>query len=234
MTVLQEALNSDRIRTSLPRRLGVAGLVMVLAVGLTATATAAAPRPNVTSNQSATATEMAAAPSAICARNAGTYFGNGAIAQDYGPSYPNFDLFGAADFKLDTRCRVSSVELAGGGNTNETSVMTVWIHKNAAGGLPALATKCTATLASVPPTEVVTVPLMGCTLRRGRYWLEAQMSQDADRVGLWGWHTTNRASGNGDVWRDVQDAYGTGCTTWKRIDQCLSPMGTEYIFAVNR
>jgi len=164
---------------------------------------------------------------ATCAENKGAPNGDGITAQDFGPNYPEYVSEGAADFTLDSECTVGAIAIRGTLFLGAATAATVWVYADE-GGLPG-AEVCTATVEGTGPDFVL--PVEGCTLAAGSYWLGAQVAMDFETEGQWYWATTNQVLGGVDAWRNPGGGFGTTCSDWGYIDACLG-FSYEYIFSI--
>ena len=162
--------------------------------------------------------------------------GNGAtrdVIRDFAHLIDKIDLStidanGAADFKT-RRCRVSSVDIVGSFSVaGPAQSATVTIHK----GLPTNPAKCTATGGGTGP--VFNVPVDGCRLKRGKYWVTAQANMDFQPNGQWYWSTTAETKLAEDMWRNPGGGFGTACTDYGTNNECLGFGVIDYLFAVNK
>lgn len=220
----------------LPRLLSVCSVLALSlatsAVG-TASASPAAPVPALhASGMSAvppsSGSPVTATPSYdTCAENKGASNGDGITAQDFGPNYPELATEAAADFSLAADCTVGAVAIRGYPFVGAATSATIWFYADE-GGLPG-AELCTATVEGTGPDFVL--PVEGCTLAAGDYWLGAQVAMDFDTQGQWFWATTNQVMGGTDAWRNLGGGFGTSCTDWGYIDACIG-FSYEYIFSI--
>ena len=76
--------------------------------------------------------------------------------------------------------------------------------------------------AQYPTNDTTTITLTNkCVLKAGVNWISLQILSPN---GPWYWEMQNERQGFPPDWRDVYDAFGSGCTTWNNgryLEQCL-------------
>lgn len=76
------------------------------------------------------------------------------------------------------------------------------------------------------PNFTTTLPGKGLRLRAGRYWLSVFPDMDfVASVGEWGWELNSVQHGKAAMWENPGDGFGTGCTTWDTLQNCLARTG---------
>jgi hypothetical protein len=205
---------------------GLSVVALAVATSLSPMASAAAPGPSAGTTGGSTAAVQSTA--AMCGGNMGTPNGDGITSQNFEAAYDAYDAMGGADFKINGKCKVTSVDLVGSFSAaGPADGATITIHKKSL-NKPA---KCEGTVEAAGPN--FTVPVSGCKLKKGTYWLTAQGNLDFATGGQWYWSTTNEASGKPDQWQNPGDGFATGCTSWGPVGECLPYPGYEFLFSVN-
>ncbi len=64
-----------------------------------------------------------------------------------------------------------------------------------------------------------------CKLKAGHYWATVQNN---DSSGPWYWEVTNDLSGARADWEDVNNLFGSGCTTWSNDRYLIDCLGYTY------
>lgn len=78
----------------------------------------------------------------------------------------------------------------------------------------------------------ITLPGKGIRLRAGHYWVSVVTNVDfVDGGGEWGWELTKRQHNDPAMWQNPADGFGTGCTTWNTLDNCVGSSG-DFMFAL--
>ncbi len=49
--------------------------------------------------------------------------------------------------------------------------------------------------------------------------------------GQWGWYLNSAANGDDSQWKNGEDGFGTGCTTYPETESCTG-YGTDFAFAL--
>jgi hypothetical protein len=170
---------------------------------------------------------------------------DGIIAWNDG-SGTGFDEAGAADFncgKNSTRKQrtIKKVVVYGYFGDAGSSQFNVTVYKNKAGEpndsiAPQCATQTvtgTPTGAQYPTNDVTTITLSTkCVAKAGVNWLSVQILSAA---GPWYWEMQNERPGNAPDWRDVNDLFGSGCTTFQNgrdLQSCLGYTYGDWMFIV--
>jgi hypothetical protein len=79
------------------------------------------------------------------------------------------------------------------------------------------------------------LPVSGApALPPGHYWVSVQAILDLVPGGLWFWRERTAQSGDPAVWENPADGFGTGCTTFKRLNDCAAvPQFPDLAFRLN-
>jgi hypothetical protein len=161
----------------------------------------------------------------------------GIVSQDFGPGQTPSDAQGADDFALPRRCRVSTVGIDGLVFNGVATTFNITFYKDR-GGRPGrvLSTETSTTFGPCPPrvacNTAITLP-SAVRLKRGTGWVSVQDVQDWSE-GQFVWVTGLTQSGHPAVWENPGDGWGTGCTTWTKMQSCwgdLNP-GPDFEFVL--
>lgn len=212
--------------------LSAAALVAVLGAS-----TAGASRGAGTVSHNRPAKVAALAPNAILWNQTGNDSGVGIISQNFTDAgFDVYDSQGADDFVVPAgkRWKISGIRFIGvyfngpGPADNET----IWIYKDA-GGMPG-ATLGSGTVTATDVAGTFTAALPNIKLNAGTYWLSIQPTMAFTPGGEWGWETTNTLTGNAAVWKNPQDGFATGCTTYQNMQGCIGALGEgpDFMFAI--
>ena len=204
--------------------LGLSVVALAVASSLAPMASAASGPSAATSNAGSAGLTRTAA---VCAGNVGTPDGNGLTSQNFEAAFDAYDANGAADFKTTGKCKVKTVDIVGSFSVaGPAQSATITIHK----GSPTNPAKCTATGGGTGPS--FSVPVSGCKLRKGKYWVTAQGNMDFQPNGQWYWSTT-AIQGAEDMWRNPGGGFAVGCTDYGTNGTCLG-FPSDYLFTINK
>jgi hypothetical protein len=72
-------------------------------------------------------------------------------------------------------------------------------------------------------------------LDAGTYWVSVQANQNYETNGQWKWQDRTVQSNKGAAWKNPNNGFGTGCTTWKRRSTTcgLDSSAPDQIFRIN-
>jgi hypothetical protein len=178
-----------------------------------------------------------ASPKVTLAGKCKTAFGtelptpDGLIAWNDGGS---FDTAGAADFKCGARSTkrartIKTITVNGYFGDPGSSQFNVTFYRDLNGEPDDNNVLCpTQTVTGSPtgaqyPTHDTTVITLTtkCVAKRGVNWVSIQI---LSANGPWYWEMQNERQGNPPDWKDTNDVFGSGCTTWNNgryLEQCL-------------
>lgn len=208
--------------------ISVAALVLTAFAG---TASAAA-GPTAVATSGGVDTSQSRTTLKTCFANVDGDSGVGIVSQNFEAAFDIYDNSGAADFTLDTKCKLKQVTAYGvyfngfGPATSET----VTIYKNKKGKPGKVKTSQTVTGSDAAGT--FTIKLKKKKLKPGKYFVGVVANLDFSVGGEWGWETTINKSGNGDMWQNPGDGFATGCTSWGDMVSCLGAQGQGPDFMV--
>ena len=69
-------------------------------------------------------------------------------------------------------------------------------------------------------------------LTSGTYWVAVQVNMSYVEGGEWGWLTRTVQSNAPAMWQNRRDGFGTGCTRWHDMQECLGDYGPDLAFAI--
>jgi hypothetical protein len=173
----------------------------------------------------------------ICFSNVVAESQVGVVSQDFGPGENALDSQGADDFTLPRRCRVSTVGIDSRVYNGVATSFIVTFYKDM-GGFPGkvVSTVTSDEVGPCPPRVVcdtaITLP-RPITLKKGVGWVSVQANQDFGE-GEFVWVTALTQTGEPAVWENPGDGWGTGCTTWAKMQSCwgnLNP-GPDFEFVL--
>lgn len=156
---------------------------------------------------------------------------NGVPAQNFETLYDAYDSEAADDFTVPAGgWAVSSVNFAITGSAAPsnpaTATWNITFYSDSAGAPGAADAGCTYTalaatgVTATGGTAVVALPTQ-CTLTAGVHWFSAQSNLDATTDGQTFWRNfAAPAVGASAVFRNPNDGFGTGCTTFMPIATC--------------
>jgi hypothetical protein len=149
-----------------------------------------------------------------------------------------FDTAGAADFrcgKTSTKKQrtIKKVVVNGYFGDAGTSQFNVTFYKNLNGEPNDNAVLCATqtvtgspTGSSYPTNDTTTIALSNaCVAKPGVNWVSVQILSAA---GPWYWEMQQEQQGFAPDWRDVNDVYGTGCTTFNNGRYEVDCLGYDY------
>ena len=155
-----------------------------------------------------------------------------------------FDTAGAADFKCPKKkaARTFKYVIVNGyfGDANSSTFnVTVYANKNGEPNdlvAPVCATQQATgapTGAAYPTHDTTTIKLPAkCVAKKGVNWVSVQVLSAG---GPWYWEMQNERQGYAPDWRDVNDTFGTGCTTYQNgrdLQSCLGFTYGDWMFVV--
>lgn len=139
------------------------------------------------------------------------------------------DNAGAADFTCKKTTTIKKVSVKG---YNGSGPFNVTIYKNSSangsdepndGKVVCQGLNVEGEAGGAYPVDSTTnLKIKGCTLKKGHYWASVQNN---NANGPWYWEMQVEQQGAAPDWRDVNDYFGTGCTTFdndRYLIDCLS------------
>jgi hypothetical protein len=161
---------------------------------------------------------------------------DGIIAWNDGGS---FDTAGAADFKCGKNTTkqqrtIKKVIVNGYFGDAGSSQFNVTVYKNKAGEpddsiaplCPTQTVTGTPTGSAYPTNDTTTITLTTkCVAKTSVNWIEVQVVSAA---GPWYWEMQQERPGNAPDWRDGNDVYGSGCTTYQNGRHLFECLGYDY------
>lgn len=81
------------------------------------------------------------------------------------------------------------------------------------------------------PNFALVLPGKGLKLKAGRYWVSVVANEYLRGNGAWGWEVNSGLHGKFAVWKNPYNGFGTGCTTWQAIENCLG-QGPDLMFTL--
>ena len=155
-----------------------------------------------------------------------------------------FNTGGGADFTCSAKTKIKKVYVYGYNAPANPEQYNVTIYKNdSADGTDEPndgAVKCSYTGLSGEgggsyPTHVLTHLTLTspCKLKPGHYWIEVQNN---DSAGPWYWEMSSQVTGAPADWVDVNNLFGSGCTTFDNdeyLQQCLGYPYPSYMLELH-
>ncbi len=154
-------------------------------------------------------------------------------SQKYEPAFDAFTGQGADDFVVpfNHKWKINGVTVTGSYARGPAVSENVTFYKDA-NGLPGIV-KNTQTVVGTDSSGSFTIPLSQFTLSAGTYWVSVQANLNFSGGGEWFWQTRTVQNGNGAAYQNPGDGYGTGCTTWARLQTCASALPPDFMFALS-
>jgi PASTA domain-containing protein len=153
--------------------------------------------------------------------NEGPFF---SVSQDFEPAMSVYDDEVADDFVVPggVGWSIQTVEVAGEYNgSGPANSVNVNFYANGGNNLPG-------TLLQSRPNQAFTngpsfsIPLSPqVSLGPGSHWLSVQANQSYIPQGEWGWQNRNEQSNAAAAWRNPNNGFGSGCTTWATRQTCV-------------
>lgn len=153
----------------------------------------------------------------------GSANGVGWSSQKFEPAHTKFDNRGADDFRLKRTCTVDLVTVKGSyfnGSGPADWISVIVYHDK--GGKPGTIVRQfnhrSYTDSSGQGNFAIALPAFD--LNPGLYWISVQARMSYTEGGQWGWDTSYNLHNNQPVWRNPDDGFGSGCTTYQSLFDC--------------
>jgi hypothetical protein len=80
----------------------------------------------------------------------------------------------------------------------------------------------------------ISIPLSPAApvLTAGTYWVAVQINMSYVDGGEWGWLTRTVQSNAPATWQNPRNGFGTGCTRWHDMQECVGYDGPDFAFAI--
>lgn len=204
-------------------------IVLAVAVIVGAGATFAQPEPTIANQATGPGTGSIVpprAPSVVLYDQTGSPSGNGAPDQDFEAAFDAYDSEGADDFDVTfpDGWTVDGVGVIGTQSLGGTpTAINIFFYDDAA-GLPGAAPICSYPgQTNFAGNDSITTTLdTPCLLPAGTYWVSHQVTQAFGTSGqhFWSGQALAATSGSPGVWRNPNNGFGTGCTSWTAQSTC--------------
>lgn len=159
----------------------------------------------------------------------------GAFATDFSTSsYAAYSAEGADDFVVTDASGwtvtgfVFGAFGSGGGTPPPTIALNVY---DDGGSTPGTTAECSytglpATYTGSPTFQIAVTLPSNCVLSQGTHWVSWAFESNGGGFGFW--QQTLALHGQGGVWRNPLDGFGTGCSDWSPFSSCgLSNVGSQ-------
>ena len=162
--------------------------------------------------------------------------GFGSNSQDFEADFDTFDNQGADDFTVPTgeTWTVTQVDVTGSYFNGAGPAMwfNVFFYADAGGAPGALVSSQTNLAFTGDPSAAIplTTPV---ELTEGTYWVSVQARMDFGVGGQWAWEDRTVQSGNGSMWQNPGDGFGSGCPTWGPKTTCIPGSSVDFMFRLH-
>ena len=172
--------------------------------------------------------------------------GIGILSQDFEDAFDTYDAEAADDFTPTKKCTITEIHLEGEyfNGSGPADAWRVRFYKSDKAGLPGKVFSDQTVEAAMihqsldPDTgkSLIVLIIIGvvaffCFKHPESCSVSIQAKMDFSKGGEWGWATTNQAYGKPAVWRNPGDGFGTGCTNWGVMQNCVGDVGEGPDFA---
>lgn len=211
-------------------------LTLVLATTAGVSSSAIAKQPDVVPlrypNQ-ATGTGHSLTPGNTCFRQAGTDSVQ-VTSQHFEKALEDVSARGADDFQLSKACSITEVDVTGSyTDTKPARSFEVTFYEDDQ-GTPGNIVQSLPRLAVTDDGQGNFVISLGAPLQlgKGTYWISVQANMSLTKAGQWLWSTTTGGTGTDNQWKNPRDGFGTGCTTYGDLRDCLGAGDTGFHFVL--
>jgi hypothetical protein len=162
--------------------------------------------------------------------------GDAFISQDFTDSgLDAYDAQSADDFVVNATCKIHSITAYGqyfnGVGPADSENVTIYSGKKSPGSV-VKAYNLKGADAAGTFTFTLKNPLK---LKPGHYWLSVQAVMAFGSGGEWGWEATSTSQYKQPAqFQNPGDGFGTGCTTWMNLENCLgNAAGPDLLFSLS-
>jgi hypothetical protein len=159
-------------------------------------------------------------------------------------SFDTYSSAGADDFMVPSghKWRIKEVDVTGAYFSGSGPVPdeSVFLYENRT-GKKALPGHLLAACHNIQGSDdngsfVILLPKACQTSLRGgyTYWVSVVATSSYPYGAIWGWETSHHSYGNPAAWENPRDGLGTGCITWRVMQDCLGSggEGPDFMFVL--